>query len=188
MKTRRGTCSNLEDAIVRNRNHTALNNYFNNSSNNNRPVKVFIDEPKPITKIFTAVDVPSLSGKFLKNKCILIAEDDKIIRLLLSRLLKPTGAILKFATDGRDALDYFKVNTHVDLVLLDICMPKMNGMEALTQMRKVNPDAKIIMQTAHADRIIELECIEKGSVDFISKPIIKEELYHKLNKWVHYTP
>jgi two-component system CheB/CheR fusion protein len=67
-------------------------------------------------------------------------------------------------------------------------MPKMSGIEALDEIIKINPKAKIIMQTAHAMEEEKELCFEKGCIDFISKPIIKKELYRKLNKWVHDTP
>lgn len=130
---------------------------------------------------------PIEKGEFLKNKSILIAEDNKLIRLLLERILMTTGATIEFAKNGKEAVDYFIKNPHVDLVLLDIRMPKMSGIEALDEILKINPKAKIIMQTAHAMEEEKELCFEKGCIDFISKPIIKKELYRKLNKWVHDT-
>lgn len=124
-------------------------------------------------------------GKFLKNKSILIAEDNKLIRLLLERILKQTGAKLKFTENGKEALNYFKSNQGIDLVLLDIRMPQMSGIEALDLMLKYKSNAKIIMQTAHAMEEEKKICFDKGCVDFISKPIIKEELFLKLSKWLN---
>lgn len=131
---------------------------------------------------------PIEKGEFLKNKSILIAEDNKLIRLLLERILITTGAKVKFTKNGKEAVDYFIEHPNIDLVLLDIRMPKMSGIEALDEIIKINPKAKIIMQTAHAMEEEKELCFEKGCIDFISKPIIKKELYRKLNKWVHDTP
>ena len=125
-----------------------------------------------------------LNGQFLKNKSILIAEDNTLIRMLLEVILKKTGAELKFANNGQVAVDYFKGNPNVDLVLLDIRMPKMSGIEAMDEILKINPNSKIIMQTAHAMEDEKNLCFEKGCVDFLSKPIIKEELYKTIDKWV----
>lgn len=123
--------------------------------------------------------------QFLKNKSILIAEDNNLIRLLLETVLKKTGATLKFANNGKSAVDYFKKQPNVDLVLLDIRMPKMSGIEALEHILKINPNTKIIMQTAHAMEEEKTLCFNKGCVDFISKPIIKEHLYQTLDKWLN---
>lgn len=131
---------------------------------------------------------PPLSAtkdEFLKDKSILIAEDNKLIRLLLDTILKRTGAKLTFTENGREAVRQFKSDENIDLVLLDIRMPKMSGIEALDLMLKMRPNAKIIMQTAHAMEEEKELCFEKGCIDFISKPILKEELYQKLSKWLN---
>lgn len=127
----------------------------------------------------------STNANFLKNKNILIAEDNKLIRMLLKELLKNTGATLKFAVNGKIAVDYFKENPHADLVLLDIRMPEMNGIDAMENILKINPKTKIIMQTAHAMEEEKHICYEKGCVDFLSKPIIKEQLFETLYKWIN---
>lgn len=133
----------------------------------------------------TGNKIITTNTSFLKNKHILIAEDNKLIRMLIEILLKKTGAKLKFATNGKIAVDYFKENPNIDLVLLDIRMPEMNGIEAMEYILKINPKTKIIMQTAHAMEEEKNICYEKGCVDFLSKPIIKEQLFETLNKWLN---
>ena len=122
--------------------------------------------------------------QFLKDKTILIAEDNRLIRMLLNAILSKTGALLQFAENGKIALEYFKENPNFDLVLLDIRMPKMSGIEALESILEINPKTKIVMQTAHAMENEKSLCFEKGCVDFLSKPIIKENLYATLEKWI----
>lgn len=124
------------------------------------------------------------SKDFLKDKTILIAEDNTLIRMLLDVVLKKTGAQLIFANDGKTAVDLYKENPHIDIVLLDIRMPRMSGIEAMDLILKVNPKAKIIMQTAHAMEEEKAMCFEKGCSDFLTKPIIKEHLLQTLAKWV----
>lgn len=61
----------------------------------------------------------------------------------------------------------------------------MNGIEVLEHIIKINPDAKIILQTAYVMPDEKEKCFNKGCVDFLSKPIIKDELYTTLNKWIN---
>ncbi len=126
-----------------------------------------------------------VSKDFLVNKTVLVAEDDAIIRMLLAAVLKKTGAQVTFANNGKIAVNNFKNNPNVDIVLLDIRMPEMDGIEAMEHMLKINPNAKIIMQTAHAMDEEKAICFKKGCVDFLSKPIIKDELFYTMNKWLN---
>ena len=121
----------------------------------------------------------------LNDKTILIAEDDALIQLLFQVVLKDCGAKLIFAENGVNAIKMYKENKDIDIVLLDIRMPEMNGLEALDKILSINPNAKIIMQTAHVMPDEKEKCFNKGAVDFLSKPIVKEELFNTLNKWVN---
>ncbi len=125
------------------------------------------------------------STLFLKNKTILIAEDDTLIQLLFQIVLKNSGAKLIFAKNGKEAIKTYRCNPNIDIVLLDIRMPEMNGIDALDKILSINPDAKIIMQTAYVMPDEKKKCFNKGAVDFLSKPIIKEELFNTLNKWMN---
>ncbi|NRR89958.1 response regulator [Winogradskyella undariae] len=122
---------------------------------------------------------------FLKNKTILIAEDDSLIRLLFKIVLKDTGANVLFAKTGVEAVEIYSNTEAIDIVLLDIRMPAMNGIEAMGEILKINPMAKIIMQTAYSMPDEKERCYKKGCLGFLSKPIIKDELYSTLNKWVN---
>ncbi|MUU77896.1 CheR family methyltransferase [Winogradskyella endarachnes] len=140
-------------------------------------------------KLATALELSNTqktrqNGKFLKNKSILIAEDNMLIRMLLEAILKKTGAKLLFANNGKIAVKYYKENPNVDLILLDIRMPEMSGIEAMDLILQINSEAKIIMQTAHAMEEEKNMCYEKGCVDFLSKPIVKEHLFDTLAKWI----
>lgn len=64
-------------------------------------------------------------------------------------------------------------------------MPEMNGIDAMENILKMNPKTKIIMQTAHAMEEEKNICYEKDCVDFLSKPIIKEQLFETLHKWIN---
>ncbi|GAA3634066.1 chemotaxis protein CheB [Flavivirga jejuensis] len=130
------------------------------------------------------IEAPN-SEDFLKNKTILIAEDDSLIRLLFQIVLKNTGAKILFAETGKVAVNTYKNNSNIDIILLDIRMPEMNGITAMDKILKMNPEAKVIMQTAYAMPEEKEKCYNKGCVDFLSKPVIKDELFSTLNKWLN---
>ncbi|MGB3607543.1 MAG: chemotaxis protein CheB [Psychroserpens sp.] len=121
----------------------------------------------------------------IKNKKLLIAEDSKIIQLLFKRFLEEHSVNLIFADNGQEALDLYESNKNeIDLVLLDIRMPKISGIKVLSEILKKDPDTKVIMQSAHTLIDEKNECFDKGCVDFLHKPIIKKTLFHTLAKWL----
>lgn len=112
----------------------------------------------------------------LKDKTILIAEDDYYNYLLLQKLLESTNANLLRANNGREAIDIFSQN-NVDFVLMDIKMPVMNGYEAVKIIRENNTKIPIVAQTAYAMTEERQLAIEAGCDYYITKPIKSGELY-----------
>jgi CheY-like chemotaxis protein len=104
------------------------------------------------------------------DKKILIAEDVDFNFILLFEALKPTKAQVIRAVNGHAALEYCRDNT-VDLVLMDIRMPVMDGIEATRQIRLFNKHLPIIAQTAHGEDSDIMEIKQAGCNDYISKPI-----------------
>ena len=76
-------------------------------------------------------------------------------------------------------------NPHIDLVLMDIQMPEMNGLMATEEIKKFNARLPIIAQTANAINEERVRCMEAGCDDFITKPVNINELYDKINKWLN---
>ena len=119
----------------------------------------------------------------LKNKLkILIAEDDKISELLISLAVKNLVSEIIYAKNGIEAIDACKNNPDIDLVLMDMQMPKMDGHEATQKIRKFNKDLIIIAQTANALSNESEVMLEAGCNDIISKPIQIEELKRLIGK------
>ncbi|MFV0530629.1 MAG: ATP-binding protein [Flavobacteriales bacterium] len=118
----------------------------------------------------------------VKSKKILIAEDSDVNFLLLELFLKNQNHEIIRVTDGIEAVKTMKTDSTIDLILMDIRMPKLNGWETIKKIRKFNTDIPIIVQTANSfDSDLE-ESLKVGATDFISKPIRKEELFKKINK------
>lgn len=120
----------------------------------------------------------------LKNKTILVVEDVESSYEFLKVVLEKSGIDTIWAKDGEKAIQYCKENPDIDLVLMDINMPNMNGYEATKEIRKFCPDLPIIAQTAYAIAGDREKSIEAGSDDYISKPIKKDELYSLLYKYL----
>ncbi len=107
---------------------------------------------------------------------VLIAEDDETSEMLISIELKKFSREILKVTTGKDAIEICRQHPDIDLVLMDIQMPGMNGYEATRKIREFNKDLVIIAQTAFAMTGDREKAIEAGCNDYISKPIRKNEL------------
>ncbi|MBO9633665.1 MAG: sigma-54-dependent Fis family transcriptional regulator [Chitinophagaceae bacterium] len=100
---------------------------------------------------------------------ILIIDDEKAIRKTLSEILSYEGYKIEEASDGEEGLKKFKEKTF-DVVLCDIKMPKLDGIEFLDKAREVNPDVPVIMISGHGTIETAVEAVKKGAYDYIAKP------------------
>jgi len=121
----------------------------------------------------------------LKNLKILIVEDDEISYSLLSRTLQKISKEVLHVITGVQAVEACRNNPDIDLVLMDIRMPQMNGLEATQQIRQFNKDVIIIAQTAYAFAGDSEKAIEAGCNNYISKPINKTLLYELIKKHIN---
>jgi two-component system nitrogen regulation response regulator NtrX len=100
---------------------------------------------------------------------ILIIDDEKAIRKTLTEILSFEGYKIDEAPDGEDGLKKFREKSY-DVVLCDIKMPKIDGIEFLQKAGEVNPDIPIIMISGHGNIETAVEAVKKGAYDYISKP------------------
>ncbi|WP_198520207.1 CHASE domain-containing protein [Flavobacterium sp. 5] len=107
---------------------------------------------------------------------ILVAEDDKISRMLIQKVIEPYSKEIINARTGVEAVKMCRNNPDLDLILMDIQMPQMNGFEATKEIRKFNKNVIILAQTAFALEGDREKTIQIGCNDYISKPINKVEL------------
>jgi putative two-component system response regulator len=112
---------------------------------------------------------------------ILLADDDNKILKSLTNILSIQGHNCKPTSDGYEAINEYKKN-NFDCVLLDIEMPKMNGIEAAKTLLSINPDVSIIMVTAFRDLDIIRSTMRVGAYDYLVKPVLPEELGRVLEK------
>ena len=111
----------------------------------------------------------------MDRKPILIVDDEKNIRMTLSQSLESLGVEMDMAGSGEEALAKLK-GRDFGLILLDIRMPGMDGMEVLRQVREVRPDIRIIMITAYGTIESAVEAMKLGAADFLQKPFDPDEI------------
>lgn len=115
------------------------------------------------------------------SETILVAEDNPDVRKLVVNVLTTAGYHVIEAVDGEDALLRFKTSApDVDLVLMDVVMPKMSGKEAADRMKAIKPDLKTLYTSGYTDEMIQTKGISDISVDFISKPLSGTDLLLKI--------
>lgn len=117
------------------------------------------------------------------NERILVVDDEESLRLSLKFKLKSAGFDVDTAVDGEEALEKLK-GKPVDAVLLDINMPRMSGIEALTIIRQTYPQTETIMLTGFADFSTAIECLKIGAKDYLVKPVDTTELVTRLRSLV----
>ena len=100
---------------------------------------------------------------------ILIIDDEKAIRKTLTEILSYEGYKIDEASDGEEGLKRFSEKAY-DIVLCDIKMPKLDGIEFLERSREINPDVPVIMISGHGNIDTAVEAVKKGAFDYISKP------------------
>jgi PAS domain S-box-containing protein len=119
----------------------------------------------------------------IKSLNILIAEDDEASQILMSRALRTiSNNIIKVRT-GIEAVQACMLSNEIDLVMMDIKMPEMDGYEATRQIRQFDKEVIIIAQTAYAQMGDSDKAIEAGCNDYISKPINRDELMTIIEKY-----
>jgi len=122
-----------------------------------------------------------------ENKTILLADDDVRNVFALSSVLEQRGMKVVFAENGREALDKLEEEPGVDLVLMDIMMPEMDGYEAMRRIRENGTWSKlpVIALTAKAMKDDRAKCIEAGASDYIAKPVNTDQLLSLMRVWLH---
>jgi DNA-binding response OmpR family regulator len=110
-----------------------------------------------------------------QQSTILIADDDPFIRTIIEKTLTREGYSVIIAEDGRQAFELASAE-QPDLLLVDLGMPEMTGMEVLIALRHKKSDIPIIVLTAQDDINTVIEALQKGANDFMSKPFEQEEL------------
>lgn len=116
----------------------------------------------------------------LKGEKILVVEDDFSSRLYLNKILEKTGAIVLNAVDGKEAVKIVTETADMNIILMDIQLPVMDGYTSAKLIREIRKDAVIIAQTAYGYRGDREKMINSGFDDYLIKPIYANVLIDKI--------
>ena len=135
------------------------------------------------SKLTTGTDQMNLPLNWSKRKCLLV-DDNKDVLLYLNRVLVDTGINILTARSGIEAIEIVKSNPDIDVVLLDMQMPEMNGIEATKEIRKIRRDIPIIAQTAFIFEDDKDIILEAGCDACLIKPIRKDHLLTVMSSFI----
>lgn len=127
----------------------------------------------------------SILGSQTKKINILIVEDEDITDEYLSIILEDISSTILHAKTGKEAIEAYRQNPNIDLILMDIKMPIMDGYEASRKIRELNKDVIIIAQTAYALEGDREKTINAGCNDYIKKPVDKDKLIKMILKHIN---
>ncbi|MEZ2338256.1 response regulator [Mucilaginibacter sp. RCC_168] len=135
---------------------------------------------------FTKIKLPSKGKSALKGKKVLIVDDDMRNIFALSSALQSYDLVVEIANDGEEAIAKLEEVPDINIVLMDIMMPKMDGYEATRYIRKQNKWAKlpVIALTAKAMKDDREKCIAAGANDYITKPVDMDRLISLMQLWL----
>jgi two-component system, cell cycle response regulator DivK len=118
------------------------------------------------------------------DKVILVVEDNHHNFRLLEVALRKTNVAIHWAKNGIEAIEFCRNNNNIDLILMDIQMPVMDGYETTQVIRSFRSDLPILAQTSYSMSGDREKSIEAGCTDYISKPIIITDLLDLINKYL----
>ncbi|MDT8859218.1 ATP-binding protein [Alkalihalobacillus sp. MEB130] len=157
-----------------------------------------LDQDVPLDESKVEPDIVEISHSYktadqerteekLQNKTVLIVDDDMRNVFSLTAALEMQNMTVLFAENGIEALETLQDQPNIDIVLMDIMMPEMNGYEAMEEIRKNKEwaDLPILALTAKAMKNDREKCIRAGASDYISKPVNMEQLLSLMKVWLH---
>ena len=112
---------------------------------------------------------------------VMVVDDNRFMRKRISQVLTENGYETVMAEDGEHAVQVYR-SVRPDATLLDVTMPKKDGIEALTEIRQLDPAAKVIMLTALNQQSVMVQAVQLGAKDFLTKPVVPERLMAALQK------
>lgn len=119
----------------------------------------------------------------LRNKRLLLAEDSPSNRVIAGAMLAKSGFEVEFAHNGKEAVK-MSAEHNYGLILMDMRMPEMDGVEATREILLAQPDTVILAMTANVSKEDVESCLDAGMKDFVAKPVNQVELVKAINKWL----
>src|SRR5581483_7224072 len=127
------------------------------------------------------------SDKLLAGKKVLVVDDDMRNIFALTTVLEEHAMVVVSADNGRDAIKLLHSEAEIDIVLMDIMMPEMDGLETMREIRRIPAfkNVPIVAVTAKAMKGDREKCIEAGAWDYLAKPVDTEQMLAVLRAWLH---
>jgi CheY-like chemotaxis protein/anti-sigma regulatory factor (Ser/Thr protein kinase) len=140
--------------------------------------------PAAVEKKAGMKEEPPVHKRSLKGKKVLVAEDNQLNYKLIEAYLAGTDLEIAWARDGKEALDYYRSSDDVDMVLMDLRMPVMDGFQATEQIRSFNKDIPVVAVSAHSIREEQAKAESSGFTDYLTKPVSQEVLLQTIHKYI----
>ena len=112
---------------------------------------------------------------------VMVVDDAAIMRMRCKKMLVENGFDVVEAANGIEAISVYK-ETQPDMVLMDITMPEMDGLAALKEIKKLDPNAKVAMVTAMGQQALVIEALKMGAMDFVIKPFDQDRVLGTIKK------
>jgi two-component system cell cycle sensor histidine kinase/response regulator CckA len=126
-------------------------------------------------------EASSSNRKDQAQRTVLVVEDERIMLRLLERFLSRQGYQVLLAADGEQAIDgYCRHKTEIDVVLLDVGLPKVSGVDVFRKMKKENPDVRVVVASGYLDLQMKTEMYRAGVKAFVDKPYLLPEMLETL--------
>jgi ABC-type amino acid transport substrate-binding protein/signal transduction histidine kinase/CheY-like chemotaxis protein len=116
------------------------------------------------------------------SETILLAEDDELVRELARKMLERAGYNVLVAVDGEEAIEVFRAAPRVDLLLLDVIMPRLGGHEALDRIRAIRPDVPALFSSGYSENAIHTNFVLHEGLALVQKPYSSDELLRAVRK------
>ena len=126
---------------------------------------------------------PKSGNGILKDLTILVADDDELARIYIDQLLNDKCRKVLFAENGKEAVEIFQNNMEIDLILMDIKMPVLDGYSATIKIKEQNKKVIVIAQTAYALASDREKALAAGCDDYLAKPLMKKDLFTVIEKF-----
>lgn len=176
----KGTGFGLASVYGTIRNHNGMINVYSEPGHGST-FKVYLPLAPDLSVAKAKKTRPVKTAKISAN--ILVVEDEEALRDIAEETLINLGCKVSLCKDGREGTDFYKKNWHeIDIVILDMVMPVMNGMDAFIAMQKINPDIKALVTSGYSLNGDAQAILEKGAKGFLQKPFRKNELLQKIKE------
>ncbi len=132
-------------------------------------------------------DMPKQEKKApAKQATVLVVDDEYNIRSMMKEIMESSGLRVLTAGDGRAGLDiYQRHKKDIDLIIMDIIMPIMDGRTAFNEIRKINPKQKIFIISGYVEQKDLQDMLDKGAVGYLHKPFQVKEIVEKVQEILH---